>query len=150
MDRLRHDLGSPLLPLAYPEGSPTHPSYPAGHAAVAGACVTVLKACFREDFPIPDPVQASTEGELLEPWLGVELTLGGEFNKLASNITHGRDAAGVHYRTDGTEGLKLGEAQAIALLCDYSRTYAERFDGYSFTRLDGRPIRIAGGEVSDV
>jgi hypothetical protein len=29
--------GSPLLPMAYPEGAPTHPAYPAGHAAIAGA-----------------------------------------------------------------------------------------------------------------
>jgi hypothetical protein len=35
-----------LLPTAFPEGSPTHPSYPAGHATVAGACVTLLKAWF--------------------------------------------------------------------------------------------------------
>lgn len=36
-----------LLPMAFPEGSPMHPSYGAGHATVAGACVTVLKAFFR-------------------------------------------------------------------------------------------------------
>ncbi len=35
-----------LLPMAFPEGSPMHPSYGAGHATVAGACVTVLKAFF--------------------------------------------------------------------------------------------------------
>lgn len=35
-----------LLPMAFPEGSPTHPAYGAGHATVAGACVTVLKAFF--------------------------------------------------------------------------------------------------------
>src|SRR5262249_4843344 len=34
--------GSYLLPMAFPEGSPTHPAYGAGHATVAGACVTVL------------------------------------------------------------------------------------------------------------
>ena len=48
------------------------------------------------------------------------------------------------------EGLKLGEAQAFALLGGYSRTYTERFDGYTLTRLDGRSIRIVGGEVTDV
>jgi len=32
--------GSSLLPLAFPEGSPLHPSYGAGHATVAGASVT--------------------------------------------------------------------------------------------------------------
>ena len=35
-----------LLPMAFPEGSPMHPSYGAGHATVAGACVTMLKAFF--------------------------------------------------------------------------------------------------------
>lgn len=35
-----------LLPMAFPEGSPMHPSYGAGHATVAGACATVLKAFF--------------------------------------------------------------------------------------------------------
>ena len=35
-----------LLPMAFPEGSPMHPSYGAGHATVAGACVTILKAFF--------------------------------------------------------------------------------------------------------
>jgi hypothetical protein len=34
--------GSYFLPQAYPEGCPLHPSYPAGHAVVAGACSVVL------------------------------------------------------------------------------------------------------------
>jgi hypothetical protein len=37
--------GTYLLPQAFPEGCPTHPSYGAGHATVAGACVTVLRRC---------------------------------------------------------------------------------------------------------
>lgn len=35
-----------LLPMAFPEGSPMHPSFGAGHATVAGACTTILKAFF--------------------------------------------------------------------------------------------------------
>ena len=35
-----------LLPMAFPEGSPMHPAYGAGHATVAGGCVTMLKAFF--------------------------------------------------------------------------------------------------------
>lgn len=38
-----------FLPMAFPEGSPMHPSYGAGHAAVAGGCVTILKAFFDTD-----------------------------------------------------------------------------------------------------
>ena len=66
----------------------------------------------------------------LEPWRGVGLTLGNEIDKLASNIALGRDAAGVHYRSDSIRGLFVGEQQALWLLRDYSRTYNERFDGF--------------------
>jgi hypothetical protein len=41
-----HGTDGYLLPMAYTPGSPTHPAYGAGHATVAGACVTVLKAYF--------------------------------------------------------------------------------------------------------
>ncbi|MEY4544696.1 MAG: hypothetical protein RL685_891, partial [Pseudomonadota bacterium] len=41
--------GTYFLPMAFSAGSPTHPAYGAGHATVAGACVTVLKAWFDED-----------------------------------------------------------------------------------------------------
>src|SRR5207248_1964487 len=33
--------GTYLLSQAYPEGCPTHPSYPTGHGTVGGACITV-------------------------------------------------------------------------------------------------------------
>ena len=88
---LRH--GSFLLPMADPEGSALHPSYPAGHAAIAGACVTVLKAYFNEGATMPSPVVASADGATLDPYSGT-LMVGGELNKLASNIAIGRDAAG--------------------------------------------------------
>ena len=35
------------------------------------------------------------------------LTLGGELDKLGSNIAIGRNIAGVHYWSDGVEGLRL-------------------------------------------
>ena len=55
----------------------------------------------------------------LLPYTGEPLTVGGEINKLATNVGYGRNAAGVHWRTDGSEGLKLGEAVAIGILQDY-------------------------------
>jgi hypothetical protein len=70
----------------------------------------MLKAFFNESFVIPNPVVASDDGLKLVPYTGAPLTVGGELNKLASNISLGRDAGGVHYRSDGIEGLKLGEA----------------------------------------
>jgi membrane-associated phospholipid phosphatase len=134
--------GTYLLPMAYPEGCPTHPSYPAGHACFIGACVTVLKALFKETFVIPAPVQASADGLSLLPYSGPGLTVGGELNKLAANIALGRDTAGVHWRTDGIEGLNLGEAVAIGILEDFRATYREAFSGFSLTRFDGTTITV--------
>jgi hypothetical protein len=148
--RIKAAYGSWLLPQAYPEGSPTHPSYPAAHAVNAGACATVLKAFFDEHAVIAKPVQATTEGTKLEPWTGEALTIGGEIDKLAANIALGRDAAGVHFRSDSIEGLKLGEAVGLALLAETSRTYSERFGGFVLSRFDGTRVRIADGAVLDL
>jgi len=141
--------GNALLPQAYPEGSPTHPAYPAGHSAVAGACATVLKAFVDEDFVIPDPVQASFDGLDLLPFDGEELTLGHEIDKLAKNISIARCTAGVHYRADAS-GLRVGEDQAIGILRDYSITYSEDFAGFTLRRFDGTRIRIVDGWVIEV
>lgn len=135
--------GNYLLSQAYPEGSPTHPSYPAGHGCVAGACATVLKALFNESFVIPDPVVATNGGRNLRSHSGVTLTAGGEINKLASNIALGRDAAGVHYRQDGVQGLLLGERVAIDLLREAASAGSEpHFSGFQFTRFDGTTQHI--------
>jgi hypothetical protein len=135
--------GNYLLPMAYPVGSPLHPSYPAAHAVTAGAGITVLKALFNESFVIPSPVMPSDDGLSLAPYTGASLTVGGELNKLASNIAMGRDAAGVHYRSDGVEGIKLGEAIAISILRDTATLYNEVFPGFSFTKYDGTPVTIS-------
>lgn len=134
--------GTYLLPMAYPEGCPIHPAYPAGHAVIAGACATVLKAFFKESFVIPSPVKASDDGLALLPYNDGPLTVGGELNKLASNISLGRDAAGVHWRSDGIEGMKLGEAVAISIMHDYRRTYNETFTGFSLTKFDGTVVTV--------
>src|SRR5262249_5087624 len=97
--RVHSSYGSYLLPQTFAEGSPTHPSYGAGHATVAGACVTALKAMFDERTVIPNPVVVSHDGTSLLPYTGSELTVGGELNKLASNIATGRNISGVHWRT---------------------------------------------------
>jgi membrane-associated phospholipid phosphatase len=134
--------GSYLLSQADPEGSPAHPSYPAGHAVIAGACVTVLKAFFTESFSIPNPVVASPDGLSLKPYKGSNLTVGGELNKLAANISLGRNTAGLHWRSDGIEGLKLGEAVAIGILRDLRATCRESFSGFLFTSFTGATITI--------
>jgi membrane-associated phospholipid phosphatase len=141
LDRVESQFGSYLLPLGFPEGSPTHPAYGAGHATVAGACVTMLKAFFDEAFPIPQPQVASDDGLALGEYRGA-LTVGGELDKLASNVAMGRVLAGVHWRSDAAEGLKLGETVAISLLEDLTATYPEDFRGFSLTTFDGTRITI--------
>ena len=133
--------GSALVALAYPEACPLHPSYPAGQAVIAGACATVLKAAFDESFVVPEPVVAAPDGTRLLPWTGEALTVGGELDKLAANIAIGRNFAGIHWRSDATAGLALGEAVALAVLTEQALTGNELFTGYSLQGFDGRRIR---------
>src|SRR5499427_558585 len=145
--RIQSLYGTRLLPVAFPEGCPTHPSYPSAHACNAGACATILKAFFDADYVLPQPVEAAADGLALAPWRGAALSLGNEIDKLANNIALGRDAAGVHYRSDSIRGLFVGEQQALGLLEDYSRTYNERFDGFIVRKFSGDRVKITGGEV---
>jgi hypothetical protein len=135
-----------LLPLQYPEGSPAHPSYPAGHAVVAGACATVLKAFFDESVSIPSlmTVNHSVDGSSVAAYGGstTGMTVGTELNKLAANIAIGRDWAGVHYRSDGDYGMALGEKVAISFLEDVAVGYPETFSGFNLTKFDGTSIII--------
>jgi hypothetical protein len=135
--------GNYLLPQAYPEGCPLHPSYPSGHATVAGACSVMLKAFFDETQILTNCVVASADGTTLSPYEDTALTVGGEINKLAFNVAMGRDFAGIHYRSDAEDGIRLGEDVAIAMLRDYVDTFAETFTGFSFTRVDGTPVHIS-------
>lgn len=135
--------GTYLLPMCTPNGSPTHPSYPAGHATLAGAGATVLKAIFSGDKAVPSPVVASDDGASVEPYDGDEtLTVEGEINKLASNIALGRDTAGVHFRADGDLGLQLGEEMAISVMQDLVNTYNDEFQ-FEFNKFDGTPVVIS-------
>ncbi len=138
-----------LLPMGYPEGSPAHPAYPGGHSTFVAAAATLLKAFFNEDFEIPNPVQSNRTGSRLTPYEGGALTVGGELNKLVANITHARDAAGMHWRSDG-RGNFIGENQALGVLRDYSRTYNETFDGFELTLFSGQKVRIQDGEMTDI
>lgn len=146
--RVQSVYGSQLLPMQFPEGSPNHPSYGAGHATVAGACVTLLKAWFDEKAPLAQPpVVGSADGITLVPYNGTDsgsLTVAGELNKLAANIALGRSGAGVHWRSDYYHSLRLGEQVALALLVNESSDFNESFS-LTFTNFDGREIRVTGG-----
>jgi hypothetical protein len=142
LDQVFSKYGTYLLPQAFPEGCPTHPSYSAGHATVAGACVTILKALFDEHFVILNPVVPTEDGLSLLHYQGPPLTVGGELNKLASNISTGRNMAGVHWRSDARESLFLGEALAISILRDQKACYNEVFHGFTFTKFDGSTVTV--------
>ena len=141
--------GNYLLPMAFCEGSPMHPSYGAGHATVAGACVTILKAFFDHKHPLNVAGNDSTafvptsDGASLVtvPVVDGTLTVEGELNKLASNIAIGRDWAGVHYFTDYIESLRMGEQIAIGILEEQKLTYDENFS-MTVPLFDGGSIRI--------
>jgi hypothetical protein len=134
--------GTYLLPQGYPEGSPLHPAYGAGHATVAGACVTILKALFDESFAISNPLAPAPDGLSLVAYSGPELTVGGELNKLAANVAMGRNFAGIHWRSDYAESLRLGEAVAISVLADQQLTYREDFTGFTFTKFDSTKVTV--------
>ena len=165
-----------LLPMAFCEGSPMHPSYGAGHATVAGACITILKAFFDHKHPLnivpinevqnevknliekiePGKVIASSNlayisvqnGKKLDvvPVLNencelTHLTVEGELNKLASNISIGRNWAGVHYFSDYYESLLMGEQIALGILEEQKLTYNENFS-MTVPLFNGKTIRI--------
>jgi hypothetical protein len=145
VDQVFSKYGTYLLPAAFPEGNPQHPSYPEAHGAIAGACVTALKAYFSESFVLANPVVASDDGQSLLPYTGADagqITVGGELDKLADNIAQGRDMAGVHWRSDAAQSLLLGEAVTISILRDQRATYNEPFNGFTFTKFDGTTITV--------
>lgn len=128
-----------LLPMAFPEGSPMHPAYGAGHATVAGACVTLLKAFFamsdsngpvylvepKENALVPDGGTNPKDCDIDIFTVPIEngLTLEGELNKLMWNISNARNIAGVHYYTDYIESALLGEAITIGILREQMVSY---------------------------
>lgn len=137
----RRRTGTCLLPVAWPEGAPLLPAYPAAHAATAGAIVTVLKAYYAGAWVLPDPVEPTPDGTELRP-IHTDLTVEGELDKLAWNIACGRVFAGIQWRSDAEAGLRLGEAVAIALLRELRELLPERDGRFALRRFDGDRIDI--------
>ena len=153
-----------LLPMAFQEGSPMHPSYGAGHATVAGACVTILKAFFdtdavfvrrKGDSGTVDTFQRLMPGDKPIAYVSQEqkenlkleepdcfLTLEGELNKLAANISIARNMAGVHYFSDYYDSLRMGEEIAIGLLEEQALCYPTDRFVLSVPTFDGDVRRI--------
>lgn len=174
-DANKAPVGTYFLPMAFSAGSPPHPAYGAGHATVAGACVTVLKAWFREEAVLQDLLKDAKAPEnhkerrdvqgLLQPGKHIagekfhdpapytggdaaKMTVGGELNKIASNVAMGRSMGGVHWRSDNTRSLRIGEQVAIEILRKRSMEYAEKPLSFTFRSFDRKTVKIANGAVT--
>ena len=137
-----------------------HPSYGAGHAAVAGACVTILKAFFdtatvfvrRGNKDLFAQHQANdvavqyapdaTGANLVASTGGDFLTLEGELNKLAANISIARNMAGVHYYSDYYDSLRMGEEIALGILEEQALCYPTDPFVLTVPTFDGDVVRI--------
>ena len=136
--------------VATPRDLATYVHYGAGHATVAGACVTILKAWFDCGQPLADgagaPIAfvAKADGSALDDvsaGLAAPLTIEGELNKRAGNIAIGRNWGGVHYYSDYIESLRLGEQIAVGLLQEQKLTYKENFS-MTVPLFDGTSMRV--------
>ncbi len=106
----------------------------------------MLKAFFNTDnVAFPNPMASAPDGLSLTSYTGPDasqITLTGELNKLASNIAQARNIAGLHWRSDATQAMLLGETVAISILRDQKHTYNETFLGFTFTKFDGETVTI--------
>ena len=159
--RLFRKQGSLLLPMALPEGSPQHPSYGSGFAAVAGACTTILKAWFHgaQKFHNLCHAYSNTHLQLLQAspsgltrvlYNGDDvgdLTVEGELNKLAGNVAMAGVFAGVHFRSDARESLLLGEKVAIGSLLDYTGMFNDPHVRFRFNSFTGHNVEVGAHQV---
>jgi membrane-associated phospholipid phosphatase len=82
-------------------GTPRHPSYPSGHSTYSGAASELLSYFF------PDYRE--------------------ELDRLADNAGMARLWAGIHYRSDHINGLRLGRAVARLVIQDIEASCVPRF-----------------------
>ena len=139
LDAIKAKYGSYCLPTVYAEGSPAHPSFPSGHASIAGACITILKAFFDETSPMNLKVPNEDGSKLVD--IESKSTIGDELNKLATNVAVGRNWAGVHYRFDAIMGIECGEDVAIRILQQYlAQLNSDHI--FKFTKYNGAYVEI--------
>ncbi len=143
LDRTRAKQGTHLLSQIYPDGSPNFSAYPGGASSVGSVAATLFKAFFDESRVIENPVQPDPRDPTrLVPYTGGPLTLGGELNKLATNFGYARNWGGIHWRSDASASMPIGEEIAISMLREVRMAVRESFDGFTFTRFDGSRVTI--------
>jgi hypothetical protein len=92
------------------------------------------------------PTDDGTALTAFDPSGDTALTVEGEINKLVENVGIGRLFAGVHWRSDHQEAVKLGEAVALSILCNQRNLYNEEFE-MRLRRYDGTWVRIRPGSI---
>ena len=120
---------------ALPGGLAPHGQACPGHAAIAGACATVLKALFEETALVSGVVTPGDDGKSLLPATGPALTIGGEITKLAFNVPMGRNWAGIHYRSDLDAGLALGGGSGYCVYAGQRGGFHGEFSGIRIYRV---------------
>ena len=87
---------------------------------------------------VPD----ATGAKLIASTGGDFLTVEGELNKLAANISIGRNMAGVHYFTDYYDSARMGEEIAIRILEEQALGYQTDPFVLTVPTFDGDVVRI--------
>jgi hypothetical protein len=90
---------------------------------------------------IANPVVPSEDGTVLVAYDGPPLTVGGELNKVATNIAIARNGAGVHWFSDYYQSLRLGEFVTRTILQEQKSSYNQS-PTFQFTGFDGEQIVI--------
>jgi hypothetical protein len=95
---------------------------------------------------LPNPLVPTPDGLSLNSYTGPDagnLTINGELNKLAHNISFGHGIlAGIHWRSDTDSSILLGEAFALSFLQDKVRVYNEKLTVH-LTKIDGSIATIS-------
>ena len=153
--------GTQLMPLAFPEGAPTHPCYTGGHSTVAGACATMIKFFVDGKAKLrplllaagSDIKQPTTDGLSLVTYTGADrdaIDINGELSKLAFNIPFGHGVhSGIHFRSSNYWGILLGEAVALSVLQDKAKGYNEPFT-INITKFDGTTATITNQNPDNI
>ncbi|MEO1048948.1 MAG: bromoperoxidase, partial [Pseudomonadota bacterium] len=87
-------------------------------------------------------VTGNGASELVAVPIDCPLILEGELNKLAANISIGRNMAGVHYFTDYFDSARMGEEIAVGILEEQALGYQNDRFVKSLPTFDGDSKRI--------
>lgn len=120
-----------FLPLCPVDAIPPHPADLNGHALVAGALATVIKACF-DTAPLRN-VDRDQQARCLAH----------DVDRLCSDIALARCVAATHFPAENHQDLRIGEALALGLLRD-ALEEDNRDAALSLTGFDGQRLDIRG------